>query len=48
MLKRRFDHYRQIYDNSEGIKARTTGILLGTAIKRELNVERKLLPLPSL
>lgn len=48
MWKRRFDHYRQIYDNSEGIKARTTGILLGTATKRELNVERKLLPLPSL
>lgn len=48
MWKRRFDHYRQIYDNSAGIKARTTGILQGGSAKQELRPEPKLLPLPSL
>lgn len=48
MWKRRFDHYRQIYDNSSGIKARTTGILHGGSARHELKSEPKLLPLPSL
>jgi hypothetical protein len=48
MWKKRFDHYRQIYDNSSGIKARTTGILQGSTAKRELKTEQRLLPLPSL
>lgn len=46
--KQRIDHYRQIHDNSTGIKARTTGILLGGSAKHELKSEPKLLPLPSL
>jgi hypothetical protein len=46
--KKRFDHYRQIYDNSTGIKARTTGILQGSPMRHELKSEPKLLPLPSL
>jgi hypothetical protein len=46
--KKRFDHYRQIYDNSTGIKARTTGILHGGSARHELKTEPKLLPLPSL
>ena len=33
MWKHRFDHYRQIYDNSTGIKAHTTGILNGGSPK---------------
>lgn len=48
MWKRRFDHYKQIYDNSNGIKARTTGILHGGAARHELKQGTKLLPLPSL
>jgi hypothetical protein len=48
MWKRRFDHYRKIYDNSSGIRARTTGILHGGAARHELKSEPKLLPLPSL
>lgn len=48
MWKRRFDHYRQIYDNSNGIKAQTAGILQGSTPRRELKAEPKLLPLPSL
>jgi hypothetical protein len=46
--KKGFDHYRQIYDNSTGIRARTTGILHGSTAKRELKTEQILLPLPSL
>ena len=46
--KRRFDHYRQIYDNSTGIKAHTTGILNGGSPRRQLKPETRLLPLPSL
>lgn len=48
MWKRRFDHYRQIYDNSAGIKVRTTAILNGGSPKHELKPQPKLLPLPSL
>ena len=48
MWKKRFDHYRQIYDNSSGIKSRTTGILHGSTAKRELRAEQKLLALPAL
>jgi hypothetical protein len=48
MWKRRFDHYRQIYDNSTGIKARTSGILHGGSARQEFRSEPKLLPLPSL
>jgi len=48
MWKRRFDHYRQIYDNSTGIKTRTTGIVQGVSARHELKSEPKLLPLPSL
>lgn len=46
--KKRFDHYRQIHENSTGIKVRTTGILHGGPARHELNSESKLLPLPSL
>lgn len=46
--KKRFDHYRQIYDNSTGIRTRTTGILHGASARHELKQEPKLLPLPSL
>ena len=46
--KRRFDHYRKIYDNSSGIKTRTAGILHGATGRHELKSEPKLLPLPSL
>ena len=46
--KKRFDHYKQIYDNSSGIKAQTAGILQGSTAKRELRIEQKLLPIPSL
>jgi hypothetical protein len=46
--KKRFDHYRQIHDNTTGIKSRTTGILHGGSARHELKSEPKLLPLPSL
>lgn len=45
MWKRRFDHYRQIYYNSAGIKAHTTAILSGGSSRHELKTEPKLLPL---
>jgi hypothetical protein len=48
MWKRRFDHYRQIYDNSALIKTRTATILSGGSSRHELKPEPKLLPLPSL
>jgi len=46
--KRRFDHYRQIHANSSGIQAGTREILSGHTHRRQVKLESRLLPLPSL
>lgn len=46
--KRRFDHYRRIHQNSDGIQVRTAGILNGSSARHALRSETKLLPLPAI